>query len=55
MTPPVWLGQRHRFVLRGLPAHRQRQITALWAGPTDLDALKRSQEAWLAAVEPGPD
>ncbi|MFC9743929.1 hypothetical protein ACFVKC_39210 [Streptomyces noursei] len=47
----VWLGPRHRFALCALPADVQRQVTARWAHPTQLSALRRAQEAWLAGLD----
>ncbi|MGW2602003.1 hypothetical protein [Streptomyces klenkii] len=47
----VWLNPRHRFALCTLPPAVQRQVTARWAQPADLSALRRAQEAWQAGLE----
>ncbi|WP_145908906.1 hypothetical protein [Kitasatospora viridis] len=46
----MWLGPRHRFALYALPVTVQRQVTARWAQPTQLPALRRAQEAWQAGL-----
>lgn len=51
----VWLGQRHRFVFRGLPERTQAELATSWRDSDSLSALLRTQRAYLSTVVPDPE
>ncbi|MFI8436416.1 hypothetical protein ACIGJO_22205 [Streptomyces sp. NPDC079020] len=51
----VWLGQRHRFVFRGMPERTQAALATSWKDSDTLPALLRTQREYLSIVVPDPE